>query len=79
MTEEQKPLEALSKAIEAAGSPTELARAVGVTPQNIFNWKRRGIPPEKVPAVVRACGGVVQGYELRPDLPDLFPAPNKAA
>lgn len=79
MTEEQKPLEALSRAIKAAGSPTELARRVGVTPQNIFNWKRRGIPPEKVPAIVRACGGVVQAYELRPDLPDLFPVPNKAA
>ncbi|MCE4070134.1 MULTISPECIES: transcriptional regulator [Pseudomonas] len=79
MTEEQKPLDPISKAIKAAGSPTELARLVGVSPQNIFNWKRRGIPPEKVPAVVRASGGAVLAHELRPDLPDLFPAPNKAA
>lgn len=64
---------ALDRAIKEAGSATELARLAGVSPQNIFNWRRRGVPPEKVPAIVKACGGVVAAYELRPDLPELFP------
>ncbi|NHN79707.1 helix-turn-helix domain-containing protein [Azotobacter chroococcum] len=68
-------LEALNKAIGVVGSPTELAKRVGVSPQNIFNWKRRGVPAERVPAVVRATDGAVQAHELRPDLPELFPVP----
>lgn len=66
---------ALDRAIKEAGSVTELAVLAGVSPQNIFNWRRRGVPPAKVPAIVRACGGAVAAHELRPDLPDLFPVP----
>lgn len=67
---------AIDKAIKLAGSPTELARLVGVTPQVVFNWKKRGVPAERVPAVVRATGGLVPAHELRPDLPELFPTPS---
>lgn len=73
------PLDALNRAIRQAGSPSELAKRVGVTPQNIFNWRKRGVPVERVPAVVRAIDGAVQAHELRPDLPDLFPPPAAAA
>ena len=65
----------LERAIAHAGSPTALAKKVGVSVQNIFNWKKRGIPAERVPAVVKAVDGAVSAYELRPDLPELFPAP----
>lgn len=68
-------LEALNKAIGVVGSPTELAKRVGVSPQNVFNWKKRGVPAERVPAVVRATNGAIQAHELRPDLPELFPVP----
>lgn len=66
---------ALDKAISAAGSATELAKRLDVTPQNIFNWRKRGVPAERVPDVVDAAGGAVLAHELRPDLPRLFPAP----
>ena len=70
-------LAALDRAIKAAGSPTELAKRLGATPQNIFNWRKRGVPAERVPDVVDAVGGVVSAHELRPDLPRLFPAPTE--
>ena len=68
-------LKALDKAIKAAGSPTELAKRIGATPQNIFNWRKRGVPAERVPDVVDAVAGAVFAHELRPDLPRLFPVP----
>lgn len=75
--------DALDRAIKltADGSVAEFAKRLDESPQTVFNWRRRGIPPRKVNAVVKACGGVVAAHELRPDLPELFPVPgdNQAA
>jgi DNA-binding transcriptional regulator YdaS (Cro superfamily) len=65
----------LDRAIKAAGGGRKLAAALGVSPMAVSQWKKRGVPAERVPALVRACGNAVQGHELRPDLPDLFPVP----
>lgn len=60
---------ALAAAIEACGNALLLARAVGVTPQAVNDWKRRGrVPAERVIAVEAATGGLVTRYQLRPDL-----------
>lgn len=82
----------IDKAIDAAGNLTELARRLGVDPQVIVNWRKRGVPVEQVPVVERATidrdekdepinGGEprVTRSELRPDLPDLFPPKRIAA
>ena len=50
-------------AIEAAGSRTELARRLGITPGAISQWKR--IPIERVPDVEAVTG--VKRSVLRPD------------
>lgn len=71
--------QALDKAIKAAGTTVALARKVGVSPQLINHWKTRGVPAERVPSVCRAVDFQVQPHELRPDLPDLFPAPAESA
>ncbi|WP_410478835.1 transcriptional regulator [Pseudomonas sp. zfem005] len=68
---------ALEKAISAVGGGRALAQALGISPMAISQWKRRGVPVERVPAVVRACNGLVRAHELRPDQPDLFPAPQQ--
>ncbi|EIU2544028.1 YdaS family helix-turn-helix protein [Pseudomonas aeruginosa] len=68
---------ALEKAISAAGGGRALAQAMGLSPMAVSQWKKRGVPAERVPAVVRACKGAVAAHELRPDLPDLFPFPDK--
>lgn len=70
---------ALEKAIDAAGGGRVLAVFLGVSPMAVSQWKKRGVPVERVPAVVRAAHGVIQAHELRPDLPDLFPVPADTA
>lgn len=44
---EQRPIDrALTWAKERGWSQSDLARELGVTPQDITNWKKRGMPPE---------------------------------
>ncbi|TAK84329.1 MAG: hypothetical protein EPO20_14670 [Betaproteobacteria bacterium] len=82
----------IDKAIDAAGSLTELARRLGVDPQVVVNWRKRGIPVGQVPYVERAtidrderdqpiegAKPKVHRSELRPDLPEIFPPEERAA
>lgn len=82
----------VDRAIDAVGSLTELARRLGVEPQVVVNWRKRGIPVPQVPRVESATvdrgpddqplEGVqpkVLRHELRPDMPDLFPPPEAPA
>lgn len=82
----------VDKAIDAVGSLTELARRLDVDPQVIVNWRKRGIPVAKVPEVQRATierddndkpikGALpkVTKFELRPDMPDVFPRDERIA
>ena len=61
----------LQKAIQAAGSQTELAKRLGKYPQLIQSWTKNGVPPKWAGAVERVTG--VPRHELRPDI---FDAPN---
>lgn len=56
------------RAIEAARGPTRLARAIGVTPAAVTNWRARGYVPAKMAPAVEAETGVPRG-ELCPDFP----------
>ena len=33
--------------IESLGGPTAVAKRIGVKPQVVCNWRRRGIPPKR--------------------------------
>jgi DNA-binding transcriptional regulator YdaS (Cro superfamily) len=59
----------LLAAIDAAGSPTALARLLGITKQAVFSWER--VPYERARAVQDATG--IPLHDLRPDI---WPAPN---
>jgi len=59
---------ALKKAVEIVGSQSELARRVGVKPQNIWWWLNRTVPAEFVIPIELATDGQVTRYELRPDI-----------
>lgn len=61
-------MDAYTKAIKTAGGITRLAEAIGISPQHLCNWRSRGIPAERVLPIVRATGGAVTPYELRPDI-----------
>jgi len=67
---------ALLKAIELAGGLSALARAINVKPQVVANWKRRGVPAERVLDLERATVDAATGAPrvTRSDLrPDLYP------
>lgn len=67
----------IQKAIKTVGTQKELAKKVGVSQPNVWYWlhEKKKVSPQKVLALVEACGGVISPHEVRPDLPDLFPKP----
>lgn len=71
--------EVIKKAVDAAGSQAALARACGVSQPAVFRWlSGRRVKADYVMAIVNATGGLVKAYEIRPDLPDIFPHPEKS-
>ncbi|EKT4540172.1 YdaS family helix-turn-helix protein [Pseudomonas sp. C5pp] len=65
----------LRAAKEAGKTPSQLARECQVSPQRLFNWRRRGVPVAQVRLLSKALSEVLLPHQLRPDLPDVFPAP----
>lgn len=66
----------IDRAIAAVGSLTKLARSLKVDPQVVVNWRKRGVPADRVIAIERATIDPKSGRPrvLRNDLrPDLYP------
>lgn len=65
-------MESLKHAIELMGGVTQLAKALGVSQQNVSNWLMRGRVPvdpvNQVLAIERVTGGKVTRHQLRPDV-----------
>jgi DNA-binding transcriptional regulator YdaS (Cro superfamily) len=59
----------IQNAISQVGGVTNLARALGVTPQAVCFWRdgKRKIPAEKCSAVELATAGATSRKDLRPD------------
>ena len=63
-------MEALTKAIDAAGGVVALAKAIGVTQATVSNWRMRelqSVPEKHCASIERATGGAVKRWDLRPD------------
>jgi DNA-binding transcriptional regulator YdaS (Cro superfamily) len=59
----------LQCAYQVLGSQSALAKAIGVVPQVVNNWHRRGnVPAEYCPLIERATNGQVRCEDLRPDV-----------
>lgn len=70
----------IKRALKIVGSQKCLADKCGVTQPAVHKWLKGGlVSPEKVTAIVNATGGQIKAYEIRPDLPHLFPKPNQEA
>ncbi|ELY4024956.1 helix-turn-helix domain-containing protein [Cronobacter malonaticus] len=69
--------EYIARAIQIAGSQAKLAEQVGVSQVTVCRWlnDKKKVSPERVIAVVNATGGLIKPYQIRPDLPMLFPHP----
>ncbi|QVP49333.1 helix-turn-helix domain-containing protein [Salmonella enterica subsp. salamae] len=70
----------IKTAIAIVGTQKELAKACGVSQAAVQKWLygKAKVSPQNVFSVVKATGGKVQGYQIRPDLPWLFPKPNQS-
>lgn len=66
---------AIKRAISIAGSQHKLAKACGKTQTSVWKWlhNKADVRAELVPLIVEATNGAVKAYEIRPDLPKLFP------
>lgn len=70
----------IKKAVDVAGSQAALARACGVSSVAVFRWLNgRRVKADYVMSIVKAANGEVKAYQIRPDLPDLFPHPQNEA
>lgn len=64
----------IQKAVAAAGSQSELARRIGVSPQAVQQWVERGcVPPRRVPMVAAVTG--VSPHMLNPESHVSHPGP----
>ena len=64
----------LDRAAKVMGTQAALAEKLGVTAQAVTNWRRNGVPAERVLDIERVTG--VPRHELRPDIypPDEYRA-----
>lgn len=71
----------IKTAIAIVGTQKELAKACGVSQAAVQKWlhNKAKVAPQNVAPIVKATEGKVQAHQIRPDLPSLFPHPNKAA
>jgi DNA-binding transcriptional regulator YdaS (Cro superfamily) len=58
----------LQPAIDYFGSQALMAKAIGVNPMAITQWKRRGIPARRAKQISDATNGKVKASDLLPDL-----------
>lgn len=71
--------QAIERAVKIAGSQKKLAQMIGVSQPNVWSWlhNKKRVSPERVLPIVKATKGQVKAFQIRPDLPDLFPHPAK--
>lgn len=61
MNRDERPIDRLLKWTREAGkNQSDLARGLGVDPQTITNWKKRGMPPEYHAPAARMFGRTVE-------------------
>ena len=47
----------MANVIDDLGGPTAVARMVGCKPPSVIEWRSRGIPPDRCPAIERGTQG----------------------
>jgi DNA-binding transcriptional regulator YdaS (Cro superfamily) len=62
--------QAIERACATVGGQANLARAVGVGPQQVWQWcyGYRRVPAERAILIERATAGAVRCEEIRPDV-----------
>ncbi|CAM4334259.1 transcriptional regulator [Pseudoalteromonas maricaloris] len=64
---ENKPLNALKRAIKIAGGQQKLAEKLGnISQQTVSGWMKKGVPPHRAVEIEKATD--VSRTEIRPDI-----------
>lgn len=65
----------IKTAIAIVGTQKELAKACGVSQAAVQKWlhNKAKVAPQNVASLVEATQGQIKAYQVRPDLPNLFP------
>lgn len=72
--------EPITIAIKHAGSQMELAKACGVSQATVWKWSEgKKVKADYVLTIAGITKGEVKPYQIRPDLPELFPHPSQEA
>lgn len=65
--------EQLEKAIAYAGTPSTLARLLGVTPQAVYEWQKRGRISATAAALLETrTAGQFKKADMRPDVTNWY-------
>lgn len=72
------PMDKIAEVIQTAGGVSALAKALGVQPPTVHQWKTgdRKVSPRLALAIARNWPDLVSVHDLRPDI--FGPAPDKA-
>jgi DNA-binding transcriptional regulator YdaS (Cro superfamily) len=66
--EKYQRVEAIDEAIDRAGGVIKFAKAMGVTHQAVYNWRKRGwVPPERA-VIIEAVFKIDRNRLMNPDL-----------
>lgn len=57
----------IDRAIKACDGLTKLAQAMGLSPQRITNWRKRGVPVEHCAELEAITNCAVRRWEMRPN------------
>lgn len=60
--------EAAAAAIKKLGGPKCVADKIGILPWAVSKWRKKRIPAERVPELIKAFPDKISRHELRPDL-----------
>lgn len=74
-TTKEERIAAIDLAIERGGGIVKFTKAMGVTHQAIYNWRKRGwVPPERA-LVIESIFGIDRSQLMNPDLVRAISAP----
>lgn len=66
--EKYQRVEAIDEAIDKGGGVIRFAKAMGVTHQAVYNWRKRGwVPPERA-VIIEAVFKIDRNRLMNPDL-----------
>lgn len=79
MSTKESRIAAIDLAVERGGGIVRFAKAMGVSTQAVYHWKRRGWAPLDKAVVIETIFGIARDDLINPDILSALSAPSVAA